>query len=88
MDKQHAKQLAAKLSEICNRVPAGLSHLKDALTFAEMDLLMYYRFGKQNSAFTKAVAFANSIPTFSDYDSSEFSEWMMEDEEHIKYMPY
>lgn len=82
------KLLADKVSKICDQVPNGLSGLKDALTFAQMELLMNFRFGKEGSTFAKALNFAKSIPDFTDYDSAEFFEWMMEDEEHLKYMPY
>jgi hypothetical protein len=88
MDKQQVKLLANKVSEICDHVPAGLSGLKDALTFAQMELLMNFRFGKEGSTFAKALNFAKSIPEFSDYEGAEFFEWMMEDEEHLKYLPY
>ncbi|WP_342086073.1 hypothetical protein [Dyadobacter sp. OTU695] len=88
MDKQQVKLLADKISEICDHVPNGLSGLKDALTFAQMELLMNFRFGKQGSTFQKALIFAKSIPDFTDYDSGEFFDWMMQDEEHLKYLPY
>ena len=87
MNREEAKLLANRMDEICDRVPNGLSHLKDALTFAIMDLRMYSQFDFKGSKFIKAVAFAKSIPEFADYDSSEFFEWEMQDEEYLKYMP-
>lgn len=87
MDREEAKLLANRLDEICDNVPNGLSHLKDALTFAIMDLRMYTKFGHKSSSFEKAVAFGKSIPQFGDYDSCEFFDWEMQDEEHLKYMP-
>lgn len=76
------KEMDALLEEI----PNGLSRLKDALTFAMLDLNMFTRFGHKSSSFQKALTFARSIPPFVDVKSDECTNWMLNDEEHLKYM--
>ena len=64
----------------------GLSRLKDACTFAALDIGMYWRFQTKTKDFDKAVAFAKSIPVFEDLNSDDACGWMLHDEEHLKYM--
>jgi hypothetical protein len=85
-DKLETRPLVKYMNALCDEVPRGLSSLKDALTFALLDLSMYNRFSIKSATFDKALAFARSIPHFDDIKSEECAGWMLHDEEHLKYM--
>lgn len=85
MSKQELKELIDYLNKLTDSVPRGLSNLKDALTFTILDLTAYWRHDIRMKSLNKALAFAESIPRFTDLDSDECCGWMLHDEEHCKY---
>ena len=84
-NKAEIKELADYLKKINDKVPFGLSRLKDTLTFAEMDLRICARLEIGFKKYDKALAFARSIPKFEDLESEEFIDWKLDDVEHLKY---
>lgn len=86
MNKSEIKDLIDYMHLIGDHVPKGLSSLNDALTLALLDLTALYRFGMQLSGSDKAQAFGKSIPKFENFDSDEFSSWLIHDREHLKYL--
>jgi hypothetical protein len=52
-----------------------------------MDLSAYAYQDIKTKDYTKAMAFAQSIPAFDDLNSDECCGWMLHDEEYLKYMP-
>lgn len=85
-DKIETRALVKYMNALCNEVPSGLSSLKDSLTFAMLDLNFYNGYGVKNKTFDDALAFGRSIPHFEDLKSDECANWMLHDEEHLKYM--
>jgi hypothetical protein len=82
------KTMCEYLHQLCDEIPQGLSGLKDALTFALLDLTAYWRHGIRMKDFDKALKFAESIPVFDDFNSDECCGWMLHDEEHLTYLPW
>lgn len=87
MNKEELKVLIDNMHLVADNVPRGLSHLNDALTFALLDLAAYYGQRIRMKAFDKALAFGQSIPTFTDFESEEFTNWLLHDKEYLKYWP-
>jgi hypothetical protein len=87
MDKQEAEDLIKYMDNVANHVPNGLSHLSDAITFAMLELIVYWRTRVKQNDYEKALAFGKSIPVFKNFESADFNNWLLEDEEHLKYWP-
>lgn len=78
-------QLVGFMNSLCEEIPNGLSSLKDALTFAMLDLSMFTRFGHKSVSYQNALDFAQSIPHFDDVKSDACTYWMLNDQEYLKY---
>jgi len=86
METQDIRKLVEHMNSVADHVPNGLSLLKDTLSLAMLDLNMYVRMGIKGRSFQKALTFARSIPQFENFDGEAFDHWLLNDEEHIKYM--
>ncbi len=85
--RQEVRELADYLEKVVERIPRGLSHLKDALTFALIDLDCYAIGLYRTSTYRQALDFAQSIPRVEDLEGDTFTTWMLNDLEHRKYLP-
>lgn len=85
ISRHEAKDLAAYLNTLADQVPRGLSQLSDTLTFASLDLISFGIHCFKMKTFDRAVAFAQSIPRFTDFESDEFTIWLINDAEYLKY---
>ncbi|MGY4385673.1 hypothetical protein ACVWYN_002719 [Pedobacter sp. UYP24] len=85
--REEANALSKKMHAICEQIPSGLSHLSDALIFASLDITAFGNHGIRTKYFPQALAFAKSIPEFSNLDGADFTHWMLNDQEHLEYWP-
>lgn len=83
MTAQEVKELATYLDKVADAIPSGLSHLKDAVSFASIDLAI----GGRGPNFSKAVSFALTIPRVTKIEDDRLTEWMLHDTKHLEYFP-
>lgn len=81
-------ELANFLDKVADEIPQGqgLSELKDAVSFACIDLRMHLR-GVTGPRFQKALHFAQSIPKVDDVEDDKLTRWMIHDEKYLEYFP-
>lgn len=82
---QDIKDRIDYLNKLADQIPAGLTHLNDVMAMVILDFAIYYRTGIKLHMYPKALAFADTIPKFTDFNSDECTRWMLHDREHLKY---
>jgi len=87
MEKQELKALADYLDKLADTIPNGLWALKDAVSFACIEIRMFLRFNKKGADFDKALKFAKSIPKHEDLNHDEIIKWQLYDKQYLEYMP-
>jgi hypothetical protein len=88
MNNQELKDLAAYLDKVADAIPKGLSQLKDAVSFATIDLNAYAYQGIRISTYSKSLEFALSIPKVEDLEGDELTHWMLHDMKFLEYLTY
>ena len=87
MNRNEIKDLADYLDKLAETIPQGNWPVKDAVSFACIDLRMFLRTGVKSSDFEKALTFAKSIPKTDDFDSIEIIRWQLHNKDYQNYMP-
>lgn len=88
MNNKEIRALADYLSVVVEHIPHGWNDvLYEAVTFALLELNAYTGPGLRAPTFPKALAFAQSIPKFKDFESEVFLNWLQNDIEHLDYYP-
>lgn len=87
MKKEELTELAGYIDELGDKIPNGLSHLKDAVNFACIEIRMHARFRTETPDLSKAIEFAKSIPKVDDFDDPVITDWMLHNTDFLKYMP-
>ena len=87
MSSTEIKPLAQYLLRVAEKIPNGLSGLKDAVSFAAFELNIYASNGVKTTTFNKALTFARTIPQVEDLNDDDFAGWMLHDREYLRYLP-
>mgnify|MGYP007079535621 FL=1 len=87
MNREEIKNLADYLDKLSDSIPQGNWPVKDAVSFACIELRMYLRLGMKGKDFDKALTFAKSIPRTEDFDSIEIIRWQLHNKDYQNYMP-
>lgn len=87
MERDKITDLANYLDELAETIPQGNWPVKDAVTFACIELRMFLRTGVKGKDFDKALTFAKSVPVTDDFDSIEIIRWQLHNKDYQKYMP-
>jgi hypothetical protein len=87
MTRIEVKPLADYLLKVAEKIPQGLSGLKDAVSFAAFELNIYASKGIKTKTFEKALTFARTIPQVKDLNEDNFAGWMLHDREYLLYLP-
>lgn len=88
MDSDEVISLINKIQAVSRWIPKAFGNLQFSLVNAQLDLVWFEKKGEKNKNFDVAVAFAQTIPAFTDqdFDSAEFQNWVKNDKEHLKYL--
>lgn len=86
MKTEELNELIEYLNQVADAISNGLPQLKDAVSFAVIDLAMYVK-GYGGRHYSKALTFALTIPRVTDLKSEPFFDWMLNDKKHLEYMP-
>ena len=87
MTKGEIKCLVDYMQKVAKAIPAGLSGLKDAVTLSAFELNCYALQGVKISTYDKALKFAVTIPRVDDLNDDTLTFWMLNDREHLQYLP-
>lgn len=87
MDKKELLTTANYLNKLIDHIPHGLWALKDAVSFACIDIGFYIKVGVKCEDWDTMIEFVSNIPVVEDWEDEKLTHWMIHNKDYQNYMP-